>query len=436
MPDKPQPFTVMVKPVGSHCNLRCSYCYYLETERPTAPLQQARMTDELLELFIRQYIEASQGPEVSFVWHGGEPSLAGLDFYRRAVQLQQKYLPEAWVCWNNLQTNGVLLDEQWCSFLADAHFDVGLSIDGTREQHDRYRRDARGEGSYASVIESAQRLEAHGIRPDLLCTVTSSTAKDALAAYRALRELNSGWMQFIPIVRQEAAVSQAITNLNGNSQFSAASVTPDSIGSAEYREFLCTVFDEWVLHDLGRLEVQMFAETARVWAGGSAGLCWMAETCGRALIVEVDGGVYSCDHFVTPEHRIGDLATTHLAELAELPAQQFFGERKQSSLPGQCRRCEWLKFCNGGCPKDRFLLSEDGEPGLNYLCAGFKRFFSYARPLLDELTRLRKQGINASTIMANLQELKRSQWQGVGRNDPCPCGSGFKAKNCCWLRRA
>lgn len=414
-----QPFSVMVKPVGSRCNLECSYCYYLKSTGSEQSTRQPRMTDELLERFVRQYLEAGPGPEVSFVWHGGEPTLAGLDFYRLVVDLQKRHLPEGWTCWNNLQTNGVLLDDEWCAFLAEARFDVGLSIDGTQWCHDRYRKDHEGGGTWQTAVDAIRRLQAHGIQPDLLCTVTSAAAKEPLSVYRALRDLNTGWIQFIPIVRRE----------------SDGGVTPDSVGGKEYGDFLCTIFDEWALNDLGRLDVQLFAETGRILAGGSAGLCWMAPVCGRALIVEQDGGVYSCDHYVTAEHRIGDLYASHLGELADSAIQRRFGENKRDGLPGQCRSCAWLAMCNGGCPKDRFVWSKDNEPGLNYLCSGLQRFFSHAQPVMDVILQLTRRGQSPKSIMADLHSRMQVRWKGVGRNDPCPCGSGLKAKHCCWSRR-
>ncbi len=409
----------MAKPVGPACNLDCSYCYYLKTGQQYAPLHTFRMSDALLETYVKQYIEASPGPTVVFVWHGGEPTLAGLDFYRRAVDLQKRYLPQGWNCWNNLQTNGTLLDEEWCSFLSDAHFDVGLSIDGTSWVHNTYRKDKRGRGTYDLAAAAVKRLQAHGIQPDLLCTVTSDTAKDPVGAYRALRELNTGWIQFIPIVRREA---------NG-------SVTPDSVPSHSYGRFLSAVFDDWVQHDLGRLNVQQFAEMLLVWSGGKASACWMAPTCGRVLILEHDGSVYSCDHFVTPEHRIGDFETSFLAELVDSPVQRRFGENKSATLPDQCRTCRWLIVCYGSCPKDRFVTAEDGTPGLNYLCQGLRHFFAHAEGPLGRVIESRKKGMRPQDIMARLRADSAARWRGVGRNDPCPCGSGLKAKQCCWSQR-
>jgi uncharacterized protein len=374
----------MAKPVASRCNLACSYCYYLETGHDDPWPPQARMTADVLEAFIRQYIQASPGPAVPFTWHGGEPTLAGVGFYRRALELQRKHLPAGWECWNNLQTNGVLLDDEWCAFLAKARFDVGLSIDGTKDLHDRFRKDRGGNGSYERVVVAIRRLQAHGIRPDLLCTVTSNAAQAPLAVYRALRAFHTGWIQFIPIVRRSPD----------------GQVTPDSVTPEGYGGFLCRVFDEWVRHDLGRLDVQLFAETARVWAGGAAGLCWMRATCGRALIVERDGSVYSCDHFVDAAHRIGDIQTSTLRALADSPEQHRFGDSKRDALTAQCQGCPWLAVCGGGCLKDRFAVSDDGEPGQYYLCGGLRRFFAHARRPLELAMEMSRHGKSPEAIMA------------------------------------
>ena len=414
-----EPFVVMAKPVGPVCNLECSYCYYLETERLYPLPHQFQMSDALLETYVRQYIAASPGPVVQFIWHGGEPMLAGLDFYRRAVELQKRYLPQGWTCWNNLQTNGTLLDDVWCAFLADAHFDVGLSIDGPQWLHDAYRKDRRGRGTYECVAAAIHRLQAHGVQPDLLCVVTSAAAKEPISVYRALRNFNTGWLQFIPIVRRAP---------NGQ-------VTPDSVTGEAYGRFLCTVFDEWAYHDLGKMNVQFFAEMSLVWSGGTASVCWMAPTCGRVLIVEHDGSVYACDHFVTPDHRIGDLETSLLNVLVNAPIQRRFGDNKRDRLPAQCRSCSWLMVCNGGCPKDRFALAANGEPGLNYLCSGLKQFFAHAQKPLQQVMERRRRGLSPEAIMAELRAESLARWRGIGRNDPCPCGSGRKAKQCCWPQR-
>jgi len=444
-----KPFSVMAKPVGSACNLACGYCYYKSGKGASAP----RMSAVLLEEFVRQYIAASPGPEVFFTWHGGEPTLAGLDFYRLAVELQKKYAPEGWSCVNNLQTNGLALDDEWCAFLSEARFDVGLSLDGYKRLHDSQRKDPRGGGSYDAAAAAARRLQASGVQPDLLCTVTSQTAAEPEAVFRALMEMDTGWIQFIPIVRIGPDGLPA----------------PDSVSAEAYGGFLCAVFDEWVRRGLGRCGVQLFAETARVLSGGSAGLCWMAPSCGGVLILERDGSVYSCDHYVRPEHKIGDIFSSDLRELANLPEQIRFGEAKRDGLPEQCRTCRWLALCNGGCPKDRFGRAGDvknykrgrddpaptdeigrdnesngiakvgepnsivkgSEPGLNRLCAGLKRFFAHAEQPLKTVAALSNEGYKPAAISQMLLAESKASWKGTGRNDPCPCGSGKKAKNCC-----
>ena len=422
-----RPFTVMAKPVGGLCNLRCEYCYYKTSEPVQLDARAAayRMSDETLKRFMKQYIKSSadiasgDGAEISFVWHGGEPTLAGLPFYKLAVKTQKRYLPKGMTCRNNIQTNGVLLDDEWCAFIADARFDVGLSIDGASWIHDSYRKDHLGRGTWKAAAGAIERLRAYGVKPDLLCTVNALTASEPLEVYRALRGLNTGWIQFIPIVRRSPE----------------GELTEDSVSARAYGDFLRAVFDEWALHDLGSLDVQLFAETARSRAGGEPGLCWMARTCGRVLIVERDGGVYSCDHFVAPEYRLGDIYSGDLRELADSPRQTRFGDDKLTNLPHECLSCPWLDLCNGGCPKDRIAPAADGGPPRNHLCDGLRSFFAHAAPVVDliiDRAALRK---SPSAVMTELRKRYAEKWTGVGRNDPCPCGSGKKAKNCCWDKR-
>ena len=411
------PFVLMVKPVGARCNLSCRYCYYLGTDARLGQPAEGCMSEETLEALIRNYMESSPGPVVSFTWHGGEPALAGLDFYRRAVALQKKYLPAGFSCWNSLQTNGVLLDDDWCDFLAAERFDVGLSLDGTAELHDACRPQAGGGGSWEGALAAARRLLRRGVRPDLLCAVTADTARQPLAVYRALRDLGTGWMQFLPIVRRTP---------DGR-------VTPDSVSPESYGAFLCDVFDEWVRHDTARTGVQIFAEAMRALGGGEPTLCTMAPVCGRALVVEKDGSVYSCDHYVRPEYRLGNVCTDRLADLADAPRQLAFGRAKRDTLPARCKACRFLPLCGGGCPKDRFP-AEDGEAA-PYLCEGLLHFFSCAEGRLRELLRLQKSGLSPQEAQRALCEWERRRWPDGGPNDPCPCGSGKKAKKCCWNRR-
>lgn len=382
------PLAVMAKPVGSRCNMRCTYCYYLEKGKYSESRKQTCMSYTLLEKLIRQTIAASPGPIVSFTWHGGEPTLAGMEFYKKALELERKYLPKGWEAWNNLQTNGLLLSESWCRFLKENRFDVGLSIDGSAEVHDANRRLVNGAGTYARVSAAIRRLREAGVEPDLLCTVNAVSQERPLEVYRALRDAGCGWVQFIPVVIR-----------GGEGGADAGSVSPEGYG-----RFLIAVFDEWVGHDLGLLDVQLFAEMARIMAGGQASLCWMSPACGNVLIVEEDGAVYSCDHFVDPEHRLGTLYEGSLAGMAEGEFQRAFGLAKRDGLTDECRACPWLRFCNGGCPKDRFGFSGDGQPGQYWLCPGLKAFFAHAEPILERVMAMSAEGKAPPEIMTKLQE--------------------------------
>ncbi len=389
MPQERQsaPLAVMAKPVGSRCNMRCAYCYYLDKGKYSENEKQTRMSFSLLERLIRQTMAASPGPVVSFTWHGGEPTLAGMDFYKKALELEKKYLPRGWEVWNNLQTNGLLLNDAWCRFLKENRFDVGLSIDGPAAVHDKNRRLVNGAGTFDRVRAAVRRLREAGLEPDLLCTVNAVSQTQPLEVYQALRETGCSWVQFIPVViRDEAGGADP------------RSVTPEGYG-----RFLTAVFDRWVTHDLGILDVQLFAEMARIMAGGEASLCWMSPECGRVLIAEEDGAVYSCDHFVDPEHRLGSLREGSLARMAGGGFQRDFGRSKRDSLTDECRACPYLRFCNGGCPKDRFGVSADGRPGQYWLCAGLKAFFAHAEPILEKVMAMSARGMKPPEIMAELR---------------------------------
>jgi uncharacterized protein len=380
------PLAVMAKPVGSRCNMRCAYCYYLEKGKYSESRKQTCMSYSLLEKLIRQTVAASPGPVVSFTWHGGEPTLAGMDFYKKALELERKYLPRGWEAWNNLQTNGLLLNESWCRFLKENRFDVGLSIDGSARVHDANRRLLNGTGTFERVSASIRRLRHAGVEPDLLCTVNEVSQDKPLEVYRALRDTGCTWVQFIPVV------------IRGDGGTAPGSVSPEGYGS-----FLTAVFDEWVRQDLGLLDVQLFAEMARIMAGGQASLCWMSPTCGHVLIAEEDGAVYSCDHFVDPEHRLGTLRDGSLTRMAQGGFQRAFGLAKRESLTDECRACPYLRFCNGGCPKDRFGLSADGQSGQYWLCPGLKAFFSHAEPILKRVMALSAEGKTPPEIMAEMR---------------------------------
>lgn len=412
------PFTVIAKPVGPVCNLACQYCYYLGKTELFPPTERYRMRPEVLEAYIAGFIEASPGPTVSFVWHGGEPTLAGIDFFRRVVEVQRQYLPKGWTCLNNLQTNGTLIDEKWAAFLAEHNFAVGISIDGPAVLHDINRRDRRDRDSHARVLRGFHLLRAHGVDPDVLCTVNANTAARPLDVYRYFLDEGVQWLQFLPVVqrRPEGGVSEH-------------SVTPEALGS-----FLCKVFDEWIRYDVKRIVVQSFLECLGVASGKPAHLCVMAESCGQILAVEHDGGVYSCDHFVDTTHYLGNVVTHDFGRIFESTEQLAFGTAKHDSLPTCCTTCSVASFCQGGCPKDRFALSGTGEPGLNYLCNGYRSFYEHAAPYFERMATLTMTERPASSIMTELEVVERDERRVIrttGRNDPCPCGSGRKFKKCC-----
>jgi len=411
------PFVVMGKPVGPLCNLDCSYCYYLEKAKLFPSGERFRMRGEVLEAFVSSFIAASPGPVVHFGWHGGEPTLAGIGFYRQVVELQDRYLPAGWSCVNNLQTNGTLLDERWCAFLAEHHFAVGVSIDGPARLHDGFRTDRRGGPTHERVMRGLSLLRAHSIEPDVLCTLNALTAAQPLDVYRFFLDQNVRWIQFLPVVERtsEGAVSER-------------SVTPEAMGA-----FLCTVFDEWVRHDVDRIGVQNFLESFLVVSGRQANICIMSETCGRVLALEHDGSVYSCDHFVDLAHRLGDVSKEGLRALVESPEQVAFGKAKRDDLPAYCRACPVIALCHGGCPKDRSAAAPDGEAGLNYLCRGYQLFYSHILPYLQRMAAIAREGRPIAAITGELESAERDErrrWRATGRNDPCPCGSGVKYKHC------
>jgi uncharacterized protein len=408
-------FQVMVKPAGAVCNLDCSYCYYLEKKALYPKGESPRMADDLLEHYIVQHIEASPSDVIFFLWHGGEPTILGLDYFRRIVELQRKHRPAGRQILNGIQTNGALLDEEWCRFLAAEGFHVGLSIDGPKELHDRYRVTRGGHATHKQVMQSFRLLKRYRIPCDVLCVVHNWNVRQPIAVYRFFREIGAEVLQFLPLVVR-----------NGEGGVSAETVPAEAYGT-----FLCTIFEEWVRRDIGRIAIQNFDEALRPFFGVEHALCVFKETCGDVVVVEHNGDFYSCDHFVDPEHRIGNIRETPLVEMLESPAQREFGREKRDALPRYCRECEVLSSCNGGCPKDRFARTPDGEEGLNYLCAGLKRFFTYSRPYLQRMASLRQSGESIERLAHHLQSEDNEASRQTGRNDPCSCGSGIKYKKCC-----
>lgn len=376
-----QPLYVMAKPAGSHCNLACEYCYYLEKSRLYHDTPVEKMSDETLELYIRQYLAARPLGAVEFTWHGGEPLMRPLSFYRKALALQRKYGGGRQID-NVLQTNGTMLTEDWCRFLHDNRWLVGVSIDGPQEYHDAYRRSRMGRPSFRKVTEGIRLLNRFGVEWNAMAVVNDRNAGDPLAFYRFFRDNGCRFIQFTPVVERVRAHADGrrLASLadGGKCRLAPFSVTPEQWGS-----FLCAVFDEWVRHDVGQVFVQLFDATLANWVGEMPGLCTVSPMCGHAAVMEWNGDVYSCDHFVFPEYKLGNIHDHTLTELLYSDRQRAFARMKVEGLPRQCKSCRWLRLCYGECPKNRFARTADGEPGLNYLCAGYRRFFEHAAPYMD-----------------------------------------------------
>jgi uncharacterized protein len=393
MPSQPRAFHVLLKPRGAICNLDCKYCFFLSKEH-LFPGSHFRMSDALLEDYTRQHIAAHNVPEVTFAWQGGEPTLMGLEFFRRAVQLQEKHRKPGTRIVNTIQTNGTTLNEEWCQFFHEQRFLVGISLDGPRALHDAYRVDKGGSPTFDRVMAGVALAKQHQVEFNILTTVNAANGDHGIEVYRFLRdEVGTAFIQFIPIVERENATGYQ----EGNR------VTERSVTGQQYGRFLISVFDEWVRHDVGRVFVQLFDICLGVWLGEPSSLCVFAETCGGALALEHNGDLFSCDHFVEPRHRLGNVAETPLADLVSSPQQRQFGLNKRDTLPRYCRECSVRFICNGGCPKDRILTTPDGEPGLNYLCEGFKAFFTHIdRPMrtMANLILQRRPPANIMTMLA------------------------------------
>jgi len=375
------PFHILTKPIGPICNLDCKYCFYLEKE-VLYPGEKWAMSDEVLENYVRQYIESQPTETVHFAWQGGEPTLLGVEFFERAVALQQKHAGGKKIE-NALQTNGVLLDDRWGEFLKANNFLIGISIDGPEHLHDIYRVDKGGQPTFGKVMRGLETLKRHGVEFNTLTTVHRGNEQHGLEVYRFLREVGSGFMQFIPIVERAAKVEtpDGLT-LVAPDFLERALVTPWSVDARNYGRFLTSIFDEWVRNDVGKVYVQIFDVSLGIWAGVGSTLCVFGETCGAALAIEHNGDLYSCDHFVYPQHKLGNIAEHTMREMVESPQQQKFGTDKRDTLPKYCRECEVKFACNGECPKHRFIKTPDGEAGLNYLCKGYKIFFKHIDPYM------------------------------------------------------
>jgi uncharacterized protein len=373
----------MTKPTGAICNLDCKYCFYLEKEKLYRGTTNWSMTDEVLESYIRQYIESQKTEEVTFTWQGGEPTLLGLDYFKKVISFENKYANGKKIL-NAFQTNGILLDDEWCEFFSANKFLIGISIDGPEEIHNKYRVFKGNQPSFKKVMRAIDRLKKHNVEFNTLTCVQKDNSHKALEVYNFLKEIGSGFMQFIPIVERKAK--------SGNEN-SLTLVSPDYTGDAEvtewsveplqYGKFLSEIFDEWVKKDVGKIFVQIFDVALEVWYSGKASLCVFNDVCGNAMALEHNGDLYSCDHYVYPENKLGNIITDGLKEIVTSAKQMKFGLDKKLNLPKYCRECEYLFMCNGECPKHRFIKTPDGEDGLNYLCTGYKYFFEHIDPYMQ-----------------------------------------------------
>jgi uncharacterized protein len=394
-------FHVMTKPIGPICNLDCSYCFYLEKERLYPGDRHWAMQPEVLESYISSYIAAqpANAPEVHFAWQGGEPTLLGVDFFRNVVSLQQKY-SDGKTIHNALQTNATLINDEWAAFLGESGFLVGVSIDGPRELHDCYRVDKGHAPTFDRVLSGIARLKVHGVEFNTLTVVHRQNALHPLDVYRFLKETGSGFMQFIPVVERKTVQpgSDGLVLIQPSSS-QPAEVTEWSVEPLAYGKFLAAIFDEWVKQDVGRVFIQQFDVALESWLGLQQSLCVFRPTCGSALALEHNGDLYSCDHYVYPEHKLGNLANSDLRQMASSAQQKAFGLAKRDTLPRMCRQCDVRFACNGECPKHRFLTTPDGEPGLNYLCAGYKHFFHHIDPFMQFMASELRAGRPPANIM-------------------------------------
>lgn len=394
-----KPLYVMLKPAGAHCNLACKYCYYLEKNKLYPTAQRHLMSDEMLEQFTREYIEAQTMNQVLFTWHGGEPLLRSIDFYRKALSLQQKYAGGRRID-NVIQTNGTLLTDEWCEFFAQNHWLVGISIDGPQPDHDHYRLTAAGKPSWKKVMQGIKLLKKHGVEWNAMAVVNTYNANHPLEFYRFFKENGCQFLQFTPIVerltRHEDGRTLASLADKDEISLSEASVAPEQWGY-----FLCAIFDEWVRKDVGKIFVEIFDCTLANWMGISPGICAYSKECGHAGVMEHNGDVYSCDHFVFPEYKLGNIRDHSLIDMLYGEQQQEFSRLKHSSLPRQCKECDMEFACHGECPKNRFMKDKYGDSGLNYLCLGYYHYYQHVAPYMDYM----KQELMAQRPPSNIMKV-------------------------------
>lgn len=395
---------VVAKPIGPLCNLNCEYCFYLEKKAFFGLNKQYRMTDDVLRAFIASYITSQPTPVVEFVWQGGEPTLLGIDFFKRVIELQKQFSGTKTIT-NSLQTNGTLLDDEWCDFLKKHNFMVGISLDGPKEIHDHYRRNRKGEGSFDQVMRGLELLQKHKVEYNILACVARETAAKPLEIYRFLKDAGVEFIQFTPIVERLPYAHSAQMGLHLaapallDGENEETRVTPWSVVPEEYGDFLIAVYEEWVRHDVGKVFVMNFEWALNAWLGNPSPVCVHAKQCGRSIVIEHNGDVYACDHCIYPQYSLGNIMTETLPRMVEKSLQAGFGVSKETALPRWCRECEVLAACQGGCPKHRFEKTCNDEPGLHYLCAGYKKFFLHIRKYLKAITTLLENGLPASYVM-------------------------------------
>jgi uncharacterized protein len=371
-------FQIFAKPVSSACNLNCSYCYYSVENSKIGSAVNSRIEFDLLEKYISQHIEATTDDLILFSWHGGEPTLAGIDFYRKAVEIQKKYLPVGKKLVNGIQTNGTLINDEWCRFLKSENFLVGISMDGPEEFHDRFRLKNNGQGTFNEVLRGYQLLQRYEITTEILCVVNAINVEYPQEVYRFFKSLNAGFITFLPLVERK---SRSKTEVTENT------VSPEAFG-----KFLVQIFDEWIENDIGKVTVQIFDEALRPAFDKEHTLCIFKENCGGVPVIESNGDFYSCDHFVNPQHLLGNISEKSVSDFLDSAEQKAFGKAKSLTLPEYCRNCEVLAMCNGECPKNRFIETPYGEPGLNYLCAGYKMFFKHCLPFVEAVRKVAEAG--------------------------------------------
>ena len=430
----PPGFHLLAKPSGSTCNIDCTYCFFLSKEA-LYPNEKNRMSEATLEAYIRQLLEAHRTPTVTVAWQGGEPTLMKVEFFRRSIELVEKYRRPEQTVEHTFQTNGILLDDEWCAFFKEHNFLVGLSVDGPREIHDTYRLDRGKRGTFDKVMHGWSMLRKHGVDFNILCTVNAANEHHGRTVYRFFRdEMQAKWVQFIPIVERASAETIDIANQGWSDQPGRKRllytqdgnlVTNRSVGGKQYGQFLVDIFEEWVRHDVGEVYVQLFDVTLEAFFGRHL-LCIHAPTCGYGPALEYNGDLYSCDHFVEPKYLLGNIHQSTLLKMVASPEQRKFGDDKRNLLTKQCQNCRVRNLCNGGCPKDRFGVSRDGEPGQNYLCEGLELFFMHTGPTMSMMAQLLQKRRAPSEVMGIIADRDAQQ----AHNALCSCGSGKKFRKC------